>query len=101
MPFKAHTLRPLNQPVYEPKPRLSARERGYDPDHRFWRKAILARDQICRCCGNARASHADHIVSIHKRPDLRLDLRNGQGLCHSCHSKKTASDDGGYGNRIR
>jgi len=101
VPFKAQVLRPLNLPAYEPKPRLSAKDRGYDADHRFWRKAILARDQICRRCGNARASHADHIVSISKRPDLRLDLRNGRGLCASCHSVVTAKHDGGFGNKLR
>jgi 5-methylcytosine-specific restriction protein A len=26
---------------------------------------------------------------------------NWQSLCHSCHSRKTASEDGGWGNPAR
>lgn len=55
---------------------------------------MLARNPTCVSCHTNPATHADHID-----PDgRRFDLRNGQGLCHPCHSRKTAAQDGGYGN---
>ncbi len=33
--------------------------------------------------------HADHVISIEERPDLRLVLSNLQTLCNSCHARKT------------
>jgi len=99
VPYKAVTLKPAIV-VYR-KARLSAKDRGYDREHRAWRKAILERDPICRMCGSERSTHADHIISVSKRPDLRLELSNGQGLGQRCHSIKTASQDGGFGNPIK
>jgi 5-methylcytosine-specific restriction protein A len=42
----------------------------------------------------------DHITPVHG-PDDRLfwDERNHQDLCWSCHSSKTAKEDGGFGRR--
>lgn len=44
-----------------------------------------------------RARHVDHIKP--HRGDRRLfdDPRNHQSLCSSCHSRKTATHDGGFG----
>ncbi|ELK38933.1 HNH endonuclease, partial [Brevibacillus agri BAB-2500] len=44
------------------------------------------------------ATVVDHIVP-HKG-DMRKfwDRMNWQALCASCHSKKTAKEDGGFGN---
>jgi 5-methylcytosine-specific restriction endonuclease McrA len=77
--------------------RPNAAARGYcDARHAAWRKAVLLRDgwacQSCgRVCGKKREAHADHIIPIAQRPDLRYDVANGQCLCHSCHSRKTAA----------
>jgi len=97
MPYKASTLKP--HVIHRPRPRLSAKERGYDRDHRAIRKLVLARDPICRMCGRAPSSHADHKITIRERPDLRFDLGNLQGVCASCHSRKTAAKDHGFGNK--
>jgi 5-methylcytosine-specific restriction endonuclease McrA len=76
--------------------RPNAYQRGYcDSKHFAWRQAVLLRDnwQCRHCgtiCGRKREAHADHIISRAVRPDLRYDVANGQCLCHSCHSKKTA-----------
>lgn len=62
-----------------------------------WRrlaKAFLAVHLLCVECerqGRERfADHVDHIVPHRGNPDLFWDESNLQGLCHSCHSCKTA-----------
>lgn len=74
-------------------------------EHRAWRAAVIERDPWCvdpmRRHANALvpASHADHIVDV--RHGGAWTLENGRGLCPSCHSAKTASEDGGFGNPRR
>lgn len=75
--------------------RPNAYRRGYtDGRHRAWRKAVLVRDaytcrHCARVCGKKGEAHADHIVPVAVRPDLRYEVDNGQCLCASCHSRKT------------
>jgi 5-methylcytosine-specific restriction protein A len=82
--------------------RGTARARGYDQDHEAWRAAVLARDPFCKDpdrrhpLEGVRSTVADHIVPV--RADGPWSLENGQGLCASCHSAKTARVDGGFGN---
>lgn len=84
---------------WHPQPkRLTPRERGYGPEHRRWARQVLAASPICPC--GAPATDADHIVAVRVGGDP-LDLGNGIGLCRSCHSRKTAAMDGGFGNRRR
>jgi 5-methylcytosine-specific restriction endonuclease McrA len=54
------------------------------------RAACLRRDPVCRTPGCGRAStHADHVVPRARGgPD---DLVNLQGLCASCHNRRSAS----------
>ncbi|MEC7815831.1 HNH endonuclease signature motif containing protein [Marinobacter alkaliphilus] len=44
------------------------------------------------------ATDVDHIIP--HRGDLKLfwSRSNWQSLCHPCHSRKTAREDGGFGN---
>jgi 5-methylcytosine-specific restriction protein A len=76
----------------------NAHKRGYcSPQHKAWRLAVLERDNWqCRACGRVcakrREAHADHVLSVVSRPDLRYDVANGQCLCASCHSKKTVQE---------
>ena len=68
---------------------------------RAFRKAIIARhDGRCTVCQrqvNANL-HVDHIVSVKDAPERAFDPANVRVLCHSCHSRKTAKHDGGFGN---
>jgi 5-methylcytosine-specific restriction protein A len=94
---------PSRMPSYRP-PRLrthsrrddsvrpNASARGYtDKQHRKWRQAVLTRDAwACVDCGRIdQANHADHIVPVAERPDLRYELTNGACRCRACHSRKT------------
>jgi 5-methylcytosine-specific restriction endonuclease McrA len=38
--------------------------------------------------------HADHVLPIADRPELRLDLGNMQTLCDWCHKRKTLKENG-------
>jgi 5-methylcytosine-specific restriction endonuclease McrA len=72
--------------------RPNASARGYtDKQHRKWRQAVLTRDAwACVDCGRIdQANHADHIVPVAERPDLRYELSNGACRCRACHSRKT------------
>lgn len=77
--------------------RPSAVIRGYGSAWNEARKEYLAANAWC-ACGKA-AKVVDHVTP--HEGDLRLfwDRRNWQPLCRSCHSRKTASTDGGFGNR--
>lgn len=61
------------------------------------RAATLARDPICRICGRAASTDADHVIPARiwcARGGEFYDLSNLQGLCHECHSQKTAREVG-------
>jgi 5-methylcytosine-specific restriction protein A len=77
--------------------RPSARQRGYDRKWERLRAIILQRDPVCRLCRVSPSRHADHIIA---RANGGSDHpSNLQGTCASCHSRKTAAQDGGFGNR--
>ena len=78
------------QQAYDAR-RGTAAERGYDAAHRTWRAAVLARDPICKACGQERATYADHIIPLNQG-GAKLDLANGQGLCARCHQVKRGKE---------
>jgi 5-methylcytosine-specific restriction protein A len=43
------------------------------------------------------AAETDHIIPHRGNYELFWDPNNWQGLCRSCHSRKTAEVDGGFG----
>jgi 5-methylcytosine-specific restriction endonuclease McrA len=61
------------------------------------RRAVLRANPVCAVPGcGGRATHVDHIRS-RRAGGAALDPSNLQALCHSCHSRKTARRDGGFG----
>jgi hypothetical protein len=60
------------------------------------RRAILARDPMCRAVGCTRPStEADHIVTVAECMRAGVDpntMANGQGLCAPHHEEKTRAE---------
>ena len=104
-------LPPVHRPVgWRDKP---ARDRDYGT-HRDrasvtlmastrWRRArlvFLARHPLCVDCGRG-ATVVDHRDPHRGDPAVFWDSRRWQALCASCHGRKTAAQDGGFGQRNR
>ncbi|WP_354139730.1 HNH endonuclease signature motif containing protein [Bradyrhizobium sp. LB11.1] len=79
--------------------RPTAPQRGYDSDWKSLRAKHLAAHPYCVDCGDA-ATDVDHVVSIRRAPHRRLDVTNLASRCHSCHSRKTAREDGSFGRKL-
>ena len=99
----------VTQDVYcdkhKPKASDKTRRRSTSYQHlyvsRRWktnRKAFLTAHPICNICKTRAATVVDHIEP-HKG-DLKMfwDRSNWQALCKPCHDRKTATEDGGFGN---
>jgi 5-methylcytosine-specific restriction protein A len=68
--------------------RPNAAQRGYCSER--WKRLrvmVLARDPVCVVCGRNAATDADHIIP--KREGGIDALENLQGLCGTCHRRKT------------
>jgi 5-methylcytosine-specific restriction protein A len=78
--------------------RGSSASRGYDATWRETRAAYLHVHPTCATAGCGRpAVHVDHITPKDKGgADAWTNL---QGLCPSCHSRKTAQEHGGWHNK--
>jgi 5-methylcytosine-specific restriction protein A len=82
---------------------VSSAKKLYD---RRWTKARLRFLAEKKYCSNKKehgavlvlACEVDHVIP--HRGDVKLfwDMSNWQALCKACHSRKTASEDGGFGN---
>lgn len=79
--------------------RPHAAARGYDGRWRQLRAMILRRDPICVMCRQAPSTDVDHVVA--KAKGGTDEASNLAGLCHACHSRKTATVDSGFGNAMR
>lgn len=67
----------------------SGRNAFYDsPEWRKARKATIKRDPICKECKQAKSTHADHKTAM-RDGGAPLDPKNLQGVCHTCHARKT------------
>jgi len=91
--------------TYREDDRLSAYKRGYTSKWQQYREIYLRRNPLCVECEKwgylMPATVVDHI-NPHKG-DMRKfwDSNNHQALCSQCHNRKTAKEDGGYGNKIQ
>lgn len=85
------------------KQRGSASERGYDSRWRKYRLTFLRNNPLCvECMKNGKltpSSRVDHIIPHKGDMKLFWDPKNHQALCEGCHNRKTAKEDGGFGNR--
>jgi 5-methylcytosine-specific restriction enzyme A len=86
-----------------PKPkRLSASQRGYGREWQRFREshADLVPPVCVRCdfAGKSDEMQLDHKIPVTGPDDPRfLDHSAVQWLCEACHSKKTTTEDGGFG----
>ena len=65
--------------------------------HRRWRslrKQVILSNPICQACNRAPSTQVDHIKPYSGDVSTFYDIDNLQALCHSCHSKKTATERG-------
>lgn len=104
---KPKTFRELTAPktkhkVYSNRP--NACRRGYGYRWQKCRELFLKQHPLCAICleqGKVVSSTVvDHIVPHKGDKKLFNDSANWQALCTSCHNTKTASEDGGFGNKI-
>lgn len=86
-------------------PRQTSNQRGYGA---AWQKArlnYLMLNPLCvECSAEGRvvsANVVDHIIPHKGDETLFWDESNWQPLCRTHHSKKTAKQDGGFGNRTK
>jgi 5-methylcytosine-specific restriction endonuclease McrA len=72
---------------------------------RNYRKWYLADHPLCEEClkygRDEGATDIDHVVPVNGPDDPSFwDEENHTALCHACHSRKTAREDGGFGNAM-
>lgn len=60
-----------------------------------WTAAVLSKGK-CEICGAAEHLEAHHIVKWADYPGGRIDPKNGQCLCHECHTKEHLHDRSYY-----
>ena len=77
--------------------RGSSNKRGYTYRWQQERKAYLTRYPLCKDCLDTyseirTATEVDHIIPHKGDMKLFWNTSNWQGLCKSCHSKKTAKE---------
>ncbi len=94
-------------PEHKPKveTRGSASSRGYTSKWRWASKAYLIDRPFCVSCAAKGFPHVMATVVDHRIPhrgDMALfwDKGNWQSMCKPCHDRKTATEDGGFGNRV-
>nr|WP_236871145.1 HNH endonuclease signature motif containing protein [Brevibacillus laterosporus] len=91
-----------NQTKLYNQERGTAAQRGYDARWRKARTKYLASNPLCKKClqeGKViEATVVDHITPHKGDVVLFWDEKNWQPLCASCHSRKTAKEDGGFNN---
>ena len=95
MPYAAKTHRQtLNARLPQQKRRTTA-ERGYGGRWQRFRALYLQRHPVCRC-GQA-TTQVDHVLPHRGDYNLMWSESNMQAMCASCHRRKTAREDGGFG----
>ncbi len=90
MPRLAPRFIAPHAPAPTPDVRPSASRRFYGRDHERWRKFVITNHPICRRCELSGrlvpAAIGHHLIEVTDRPDLRLVVANGVGVCGDCHN---------------
>ena len=60
-----------------------------------WTKKVLSRNK-CEKCGASDKLEAHHIIKWADYPQGRIDINNGQCLCHRCHTDAHIGDQSYY-----
>lgn len=79
--------------------RFRNRSAAYGSEWRRIAKQVLEEQPYCANHPDRFSTQVDHVVS--SRKGGTDDRSNLVGLCAPCHSRKTASQDGGFGNPPR
>ncbi len=83
--------------------RENSNKRGYGWRWQKYRIGFLKKNPLCVHCKEndviTTATDVDHKIPAKPSEPLFWDKSNHQGLCHSCHSIKTATEDGGFGHK--
>lgn len=91
---------PSHRPHKLPRPKTASR--GYGWQWQRARDVYLAAHPLCAECRRngivASAVLVDHIIPHKGDQFLFWDEGNWQSLCKPCHDRKTAIEDGGFGN---
>lgn len=86
-------------------PRDPARRRFYGAEWKRRRERFLRDNPLCAECSKrgrrVLATVVDHTVPHRGDPELFWDERNWRPMCKPCHDRKTAAEDGGFGNPVR
>jgi 5-methylcytosine-specific restriction protein A len=103
MPTKPKANKPLyNLPKKQSEQWSSNQDKFYySTKWRKLRKQVLTINPLCVYCQKENkptiATIADHITPVRLGGEI-WDLNNLQGLCESCHNKKSAKESKQYGN---
>lgn len=109
MPDKPKTLlqiqREAGQRPRRRDDRPTAAQRLYNARWRKARWRFLRDNPLCVQCRDAGyfvpARIVDHIKPHKGEHGLFWDTANWQALCKTCHDRKTATEDGGFGRNFR
>lgn len=100
-PAHSQLQRKQRPPMRDHRP--SACARGYDRTWQRLRLMHIRAHPLCKLCEAqgliVQAEDVDHVIPHQGNDGLRLDPSNLQSLCKPCHSRKTATQDGGMGNQ--
>lgn len=82
--------------------RGTAAQRGYTYRWNKYSRWFRRQNPLCAICERegrvAPSEHVDHIKPVNGPDDPNFwEPGNHWALCHSCHSRKTAKEDGGFG----
>ena len=96
-------LKPCATRLTQHRPAEASRQarRALATNSAAWRRlraAVLDAEPLCRECAKAGRTTAASCVDHIDGDSHNNDTSNLQPLCSPCHSRKTAREDGGWGN---